>query len=104
MCDELAAEVDKAGGLASTALQAKVKEAATEFNALRKKAEEARVSIIVHRQAVGFRSGNYSIVMEKWPLPAKRSLTGKAGGEKGDGDTQGEKWRKGMERLLHKRR
>ena len=40
-----------------------------EYNRLRLAAEECRKQLMIHRQAMGFRTGNHQMVEKKWPLP-----------------------------------
>ena len=47
--------------------------ACNEFNSLRKTAESARRDLMIHRQAVGFTTGNHEFVHSKWPLPPQKN-------------------------------
>mmetsp|Transcript_9797 Transcript_9797/g.12866 ORF Transcript_9797/g.12866 Transcript_9797/m.12866 type:complete len:233 (-) Transcript_9797:71-769(-) len=43
-----------------------------EFNRLLKLAEQVRREVIIHRQAIGFQTGNYLAIERAWPLPSRR--------------------------------
>ena len=85
------------------------------FNEHRAEAQDARRELIIHRQAVGFQTGNHSAVEKAWPLPKKRAaLSAEEAasaesefGEDGDGlvveatgeEAEGERNRTWMERM-----
>eukprot|EP01134_Creolimax_fragrantissima_P004447 CFRG4447T1 len=43
-----------------------------EFNRLREIAYEERRKLLIHRQACGFKSGNWQTIDKSYPLPARR--------------------------------
>ena len=61
------------------------------FNAARQEAEKARRALLIHRQAVGFRTQNYQEVSKFWPLPEKmeEGEAGATAGAEGDGEAAG---------------
>jgi hypothetical protein len=74
MCDDVNAQARRNPG--DPAIQAALEATVSEFNRMRKEAEEARKDLIIHRQAVGFQTSNHAAVYEKWPLPARRASDG----------------------------
>lgn len=79
-------------------------EEVSEFNRLRHEAENARRELIIHRQAIGFQTGNYSAIEKAWPLPSRRVLVeeAKSGYEVGiEESVEEERNREWIERLTH---
>ena len=102
----------------ATASQAKdltnrITKLAEEYTELYKQAEESRTALVVHRQALGFRTGNHKIVESKWPLPRRwpwaewmKKGERKGGGEGGVRDQIREQQRQWMDDMskLHRTR
>lgn len=88
---------------------AEIEKAIGDFNRLRDDAEDARRELMIHRQALGFKTGNHALVSDMWPLPPKRALqTGNNGNEPEIADVgtgaeeiaaRQREWLRNMERL-----
>jgi len=67
----------KARGTPHQALVAAV----NEFNKLWSEAAAARRELTIHRQCVGFQTGNHSAIEKAWPLPPRRAVAALAAAE-----------------------
>jgi len=55
--------------------------AVNEFNRLWSEAAAARRELTIHRQCVGFQTGNHSAIEQAWPLPPRRAVAALASAE-----------------------
>ena len=91
-CDYKFFMLDKAKEKVDAAAHRSQRRAAIEaFNAARLEAEEARRALLIHRQAIGFRTQNYQEVSKFWPLPKKmeEEEEGSTSAAEGDGEAAG---------------
>jgi hypothetical protein len=83
--------------------------AVDEFNRLWSAAAAARRELTIHRQCVGFQTGNHAAIEQAWPLPPRRAVAalGASAGEVVGGGLEAEEarnraWLKKMEYLARK--
>ena len=96
----LSHDVDNHRGRSTANLAAALASAVAEFNRLRGEADKARRELIIHRQAIGFQTGNYKAIEKAWPLPSLRRVEKLEAAEiASEADAEAERNRKWLERM-----